>query len=97
MTYWIQHSASSIWLEEFPAFELLQSYDISQAVCLQMSDRWSVTNILVIYGHQLNHWDEVRGTLELMYFVWFSFFEQLGKYFFHRLFFRVNVISVPTL
>jgi len=53
-------------LEEFLAFKLLQSHDISKTVCLQMSDRWTVTNTLVIYGHQLNHWDEFRGTLELM-------------------------------
>lgn len=56
-------SASSICLEEFLTFELLQSHDISKAVYLQISDRWSVTNILVIYGCQLNRWDEGRGSL----------------------------------
>lgn len=64
MTYWMQHSANSAWLEEFPASELLQSHGSSKAVYLQMSDRWSVTNNVVIYGHQLDHWNEIRGTLE---------------------------------
>lgn len=50
--------ASNVCLEEFRAFKLLQGRDISEAVYLQISDRWSVTNILVIYGHQLNYWDE---------------------------------------
>lgn len=59
-------SGSSIWLEEFPAFELLQSHDVSKVVYLQMSDRWGISNILIIYGHQLNHWDEIRCTLQLM-------------------------------
>lgn len=58
-------SASSIWLEEFPAFELLQSHNISKPVYLRMSDRWNVADILVIYGHQLKHWDEVSA-LELI-------------------------------
>jgi len=66
MTYWIQHSANSTRLEEFPAFELLQSHGSSKAVYLQMSDRWSVTNNMIIYGHQLDHWNEIRGTLELV-------------------------------
>lgn len=69
MSYCTQHSASGICLEEFPAFELLQSHGISKAVYLQMSDRWSVTNIMVIYGHQLDHWNEIKGTLEPIVFV----------------------------